>query len=76
MVRQTVVIHVDVFFGQCLNEIFLGNAPFVGCRLSQYFSDAHQFIVRDADFVAVHPAFGHGDGFGRTKLEHGPIVLG
>ena len=76
MVRQAMVIHLHTFHHQCLSEILLRRTTFVGSRLHKDFSDSHQFLVKNGDFVAAHPPFGHGNGLGRTQVYHHPIILG
>ena len=70
------VIHLQAFRGQRLNEILFRHAPFVGSSLSKNVSDAHQFVVWDGNPIAAHPSFRYGNRLGSKEVDHGPVVFG
>ena len=64
------VVHPDVMLGECLDEVFLGDASAVVRRPDQDIPDAKEFLVRNTYLVAGHPAFDDRQGLGTAEAEH------
>ena len=76
MVRQPMVVHRDVIFGQGLHEILFGHAAkVIGCTKKDVANFVH-FLVGNVYVVAVHPTFDDSQCLGRTQFNQGPKVVG
>ena len=69
-------VHLHAFLCQCSHKVLFRSAMQVGGSSGENVPHPHQFFVGNADFVAAHPSLRDGNGFGRTEVDHHPVVIG